>query len=701
MGGLVGAGINGTSLIQVLAPRAHPAAGLRSTRPAAAGQTLPAKIKATLAAVDSTYQQAIKRYVDPIFGATRHQQMAEMNSAETEVMMAAYERELNRNLGFAVVVVTVAAAAGQAVVPIVLICFPLAFYMSRMIFERAYHAIVHEHRVKMPVLGAVNVLATWLGGFYVAGGLSFVLYFMAEKLIIITQDTSRQKLVNIFGQQPRFVWALVDDVEVEIPFAQLQLGDTIVIGAGQLIPVDGVITAGYASIDQHRLTGESQPAEKAVGDRVLAATVVLAGKLYVQVEKAGKATAAAQIGEILNSTAGYQMAIESKAMQVVNASLTPTLVAAGLAWLMVSYEGAVAVTNSAFGFNIRMTGPIAMLNYLNLAAQRGVLVKDGRSLELLHEIDTVIFDKTGTLTLDQPHVAQIHLFNNLDRTTLLTYAAAVEDRQSHPIARAIVSAAKTQNLALPAINDAHYELGYGIKARIDGHLIRVGSDRFMALEQIDLPPTVTALQHAAHDQGHSLVMVAIDETLAGIIELEPTIRPEAQAIIADLHQRGKQVYVISGDQEEPTRKLTHSLGIDHYFANTLPEDKAGHVERLQAEGRKVCFVGDGINDSIALKKSQVSVSLRGATSVATDTAQIVFMDGSLNQLPGLFTLAAQFDRNMKAGFAAAMVPGFLIIGGVFLVNLGVVASLVIYNISLISGVGIAMLPLLQRREAQT
>jgi Cu2+-exporting ATPase len=284
---------------------------------------------------------------------------------------------------------------------------------------------------------------------------------------------------------------------------------------------------------------------------------------------------------------------------------------------------------------------------------------------------------------------------------LLAYAAAVEDRQTHPIARAIVSAAKAKGLALPAINDARYEVGYGIKAWIDGHLLRVGSDRFMALEQILLPPEVATLQAVAHGQGHSLVMVALDDELAGIIELEPTIRPEAGAIIADLHQRGKQVYIISGDQAEPTRNLAARLGIDDYFANTLPEAKAGHVERLQAAGRKVCFVGDGINDSIALKKAQVSISLRGATSVATDTAQIVLMDTTLNQLPMLFDLAGQFDTNMKSGFAAAMIPGFLIIGGVFLAHMGIIGSMMLYNASLAAGVGVAMLPLYQHRKVTT
>jgi len=688
---------NGKALIQVLsAPGAS--LPLHATADKLSRLDIWSNVKQTLKALDDGYQRLVKQHVDPLFGASRLQQMQEIAGDEDRVAVTSDEKTLNRTIGASLIITGTALMAGNALAPIVLICFPLAIYTSLIPLQLAYRDIFHERRLTMPVVASLNLIGTWLGGFYTAGGLGLAIFFMAEKLIFISQNKTQQKLVNIFGQQPRSVWIVVDGVEVNIPFEQLQPGDTVVIGAGQMIPVDGIIRSGHASVDQHRLTGESQPAEKASGERVLAATVVLAGKIYVEVEKAGHETVAAQIGDILNNTVSYQMAIDSKAMQVVNASLAPTLVAAGLAWLWVSFEGAVAVTNSTFGFNIRLTGPIAMLNYLNLASQRGILVKDGRSLELLHSVDTVIFDKTGTLTLEQPHVAQVHTFNGADEATVLAYTAAVEDRQPHPIARAIVAAATERGLVVPTIGDAHYEVGYGIKAWIGSQLIRVGSDRFMMLETIEVPPAVTKLQEDCHAQGHSLVMIAIDGELVGAIELEPTLRPEAKSIVQALHRRGIEVYIISGDQEEPTRKLARELDIDHYFANTLPKDKAKHVERLQAEGRSVCFVGDGINDSIALKKAQVSISLRGATTVATDTAQVVLMDATLEQLPGLFTLANQFDMNMKVGLATAIIPGFIIVGGVFLAHLGMIGSILIYNASLLTGVGVAMVPLFQSKN---
>jgi len=193
-------------------------------------------------------------------------------------------------------------------------------------------------------------------------------------------------------------------------------------------------------------------------------------------------------------------------------------------------------------------------------------------------------------------------------------------------------------------------------------------------------------------------MVAMGEQLVGAIELEPTIRPEAKAVIDALHQRNLACYIISGDQEGPTRSLAQALGIEHYFANTLPENKAQLVEKLQQEGRAVCFVGDGINDSIALKKANVSVSLRGSTTVAMDTAQIVLMDTTLEQLPLLFQLAKEMESNLKTTHTLAIVPGLGIWAGVFFLHLGILGATLIFEASLWAGIANAMRPLLTYQE---
>lgn len=656
----------------------------------------------SLGQVEEEYQWFVKTRIDPLFQGKRHAMLKELQIEDEEALeFTPYEREINRQFAFAGLITTAAILTAPLAWPVqFLVCVPPALYLMRYTYKRAYQTLKEERRLTFTTLLAVNQTLIWFGGFYTLGGLIFILTTVGQKINYISEARSRTQMVNIFGKLPHHVWILQDGIEVEIPFAQLEVGHVLVVGSGQMIPIDGVIIDGYASIDQHRLTGESQPAEKAVGDQVLAATVVLAGQIQVRVEKTGQATVAAQIGEMLEKTASYQTAITSKAAQLADRTVGPTLGVAGLAGLLLGPAGAAAITSTMFGLNLWISGPLALRNYLTVATRRGILVKDGRSLDLLTEIDTVVFDKTGTLTLDQPHVTQIHTFAEVEAQAVLRYAAAVEQRQSHPIARAILTHAEAEEVVLPPIDDSRYEMGYGLQAEIEGKLIRVGSDRFMTLKEIALSPTVHALQERCHAEGHSLVMVAMGERLVGAIELEPTVRPEAKAVIDALHQRNLECYIISGDQEGPTRSLAQALGIEHYFANTLPENKAQLVEQLQQEGRAVCFVGDGINDSIALKKANVSVSLRGSTTVAMDTAQIVLMDTTLAQLPLLFKLASEMENNLKMTHRLAIVPGLGIWAGVFFLHLGLLGATLIFEASLWVGIANAMRPLLTYQEQE-
>jgi Cu2+-exporting ATPase len=222
----------------------------------------------------------------------------------------------------------------------------------------------------------------------------------------------------------------------------------------------------------------------------------------------------------------------------------------------------------------------------------------------------------------------------------------------------------------------------------------------MEMTGILIPADMRKIIGFCNEQGHSLVLVALDNQLAGTIELCPTVRPEAKTIITRLRQLPniKSMYIISGDHETPTKKLAQELGIDHYFAETLPENKAEIIERLQNEGKFICYIGDGINDSIALKKSQVSVSLRGASTAATDTAQIILMDESLNQLANLFDLAQKFNTNMRGDFLCLLIPTIIGIGGVFFLHFGLIHTMILTSAGLAAGVFNAMLPSLKNRR---
>lgn len=643
---------------------------------------------------DDRWQRFMVRRIDPLFGKQRTEHLDEMGGLE----LSPHEAALNRQIAYTAIAFVAIAVGGAIFPPSLYLSVPISFTMMFPAYEMAVRSVKKQKRITYHVVSAINVTWIWLGGYYTPAIGATLFFFMGEKLLLITQDRSQKGLISVFSRQPQAVWVLRDGVEVERPFAEVVPGDVVVVGAGAVLPADGTIVDGMASIDQQMLTGEAQPVEKAVGDTAYASTVVLGGSIHVRVDKAGNETVAAKIGEILNNTASYQQDLQSRGSQIAHDSAVPTLVVAGVALMTLGGESSLAILNSAFGVTVRISAPITMLNLLNIAAQNAILLKDGRSLELLSDVDTVLFDKTGTLTISQPHVTAIHCAAGFAEERLLTLAAAAEHRQTHPIAKAILAEARARRLTLPDIEHARYEVGYGILVEFADQKILVGSDRFMRLSAVEIPEEFAAQRESCHARGHSLIMVAVDGALAGAIELQPTIRPEVAEVLAALRGRGLKLMIISGDQEEPTRRLADALGIDRYFANVLPEGKAGLVEQLQAEGHSVCFVGDGINDSIALKKANVSVSLRGATTVATDAAQVVLMQESLRQLPFLFTLAEDMERSLRIGNVAGVVPGALNVAGVFLAGWGFYNSLAINMVSMATAMGIAMYPAYKHRQ---
>lgn len=573
-------------------------------------------------------------------------------------------------------------------------------YISIPLLKRGYQSIFKKHQVDGTVLDSIALPGILITGNYLIAAVGYWIYALSQKLLLAIEDQSIKSLINIFGEQPLFVWVLKNNVELEIPFDDLKVDDIVVVNAGGTIPIDGVITNGIASVDQHTLTGESQPAEKSIGDQVLASTIVLSGKIYIQVKQAGKDTVAAKIGELLISTTDFKSTTQSYGEEVSDKSALPALVVGALAIPVSGYVGGLAVLFAQPGENMRIIAPMSTLNFLKVASQRGILIKDGRALELLSQVDTIVFDKTGTLTQEQPHVGKIYTLGNYQENELLKYAAAAEYKQVHPIAKAILQAANEHNLNLPTIDEAKYEIGYGIQVSISNQLIRVGSVRFIAMEGIAIPEEMEQIISNSHDSGHSLVMIAIDNQLAGAIELHATIRPEAKNIIKNLQQRNMSIYIISGDHEQPTQQLAKELGIENYFANTLPENKAHLIQQLIDTGKVVCFVGDGINDSIALKKAHVSISLRGASTIATDTAQVILMDESLKHLSQLFDLANELEKNLNAGLITTIIPGLVIVGSVFLLRMGLVGSLIVFNVGLLAGVANSMWPLVSHQMSK-
>ncbi len=610
-----------------------------------------------------------------------------------------FERENGRGIMASATALTLSiAGAATAATPLALASIPFLAYTGYQVYLRAFQRL-KAGQITVDTLVAITLTGCIFGGYFIAASIAMLMLRFSERLVASVTEDSKQSLINAFSQHPNYIWITKDGIESKIPFEELKIGDIVVVHAGEMIPADGKIVEGLATIDQHILTGEAKPVDKEMNDIVFGSTVVLSGKIHVEVEKAGSETTVSKIISVLNDTVDFKSTTQLRAASLSSNLVKPALLAGGIAFPLVGFSGALAVINSHPKNKMMILAPISILNYLNIATEHGILIKDGRSLELLKKIDTIIFDKTGTLTEEQPHVGNIHICNEFSEDEVLMYAAAAEYKQNHPLALAIIEEAQQRGLSLPQAQESKYKLGFGLVVHVNGKTIHVGSNRFMQVENIAIPQYMQDKQTHCYETGHSVVMVAIDRQLAGGIELVPTVRPEARDVIEALkaNTRIKTTYIISGDNEAPTRKLAEDLGIDFYFAETLPEHKADLIDKLQAEGRSICYVGDGINDSIALKKAQVSISLSGASAVATDTAQIILMDSGLTHLPYLFELSEEFNSNMNTSFALMLIPAILSVSGAFLLGFGVAQSILLNVAGLSMGIGNAMRPYLSRK----
>jgi len=343
--------------------------------------------------------------------------------------------------------------------PLLLLSLSGFFYVSKNNLVEAYKTLVERHTLGVGMLSSVVKILLFLNGHYVLCSLSAFIYTLNQKLLYTVKDNSKKNVIDVFSQSPRSVFIFDAGHEIEVPFETLQMDDIVVVNAGEMIPADGIIVNGMASIDQHVLTGEAQPAEKNVGGQVFALTVVLSGEIHIKVEKTGSETTAAQIGDILNQTVDFKTGMQLWAERVTDKTVLPTLLIGVGAIPFAGAMSAIAFLYAHPKYKTGIASSVSILGVLNTASQRGLLIKDGRTFELLERIDTIVFDKTGTLTEEQPHVGHIYSVNEFTEEKILWYAAAAEYKQSHPIARAILQKAREKNLTLPSIDEVTYKVG--------------------------------------------------------------------------------------------------------------------------------------------------------------------------------------------------------------------------------------------------
>ncbi|MCB9743338.1 MAG: heavy metal translocating P-type ATPase [Alphaproteobacteria bacterium] len=590
-----------------------------------------------------------------------------------------------------------ASVVGAAGLPVIgTLNLAILGYAALPILEDAYVSLVRQRRFHISQLDILNFSIGVGAGVYVLSALGNVAYFSALKLLSRTRDHSRQGVIDIFGDLQPTAWVVRDGVELEVAVSALEVGDLVALSVGESVPVDGVIVSGEASIDEHILTGEAQPAERGLGEPVLAGTLVLSGRPVVRVTRAGAETIAAQITQVLNSTEDYHGALQDRCERWANRTVQPTLVGAGVTLIVLGPAVTATFLSSNFSELARLSSPLTMLAVLQVATERKLLVKDGRSFEALPSLKAVVFDKTGTLTLTRTQVADVRACAGASVEEVLGLAAAAEHRQAHPIAQAIVAAAEARGLQwAPA--EASYRVGFGVEVELDGAKVLVGSLRLMRESQVALPAELAPWITEAEGAGRSLVFVARGGEVLGVIELRATTRPEAAEVVRELQARGLQVFILSGDREAPVAQLARELGVDGHYAQALPGDKADIVRALQEEVGPVCFVGDGINDSIAMKTAAVSVSLAEASEVAIGAAQVVLIERDLTQLLDLLDLGAELERNQTLTLTTIGAPSVASAVGALLLGFSVATSLALFQVAVVASVASASLPLLRER----
>src|SRR5258706_6997064 len=470
-----------------------------------------------------------------------------------------------------------------------------------------------------------------------------------------------------------------DGTEEDIPLTDVHIGDTLRIRPGEKVPVDGVVTEGRSSVDESMLTGEPMPTEKVAGARVIGATINGTGSLVMRAEKIGSQTMLAQIVQMVaqaqRSRAPMQRLADRVARWFVLAVLSIAVLTA-VVWWFVGPEprGAYAVLNAvavliiACPCALGLATPMSVMVASGRAATSGVLFRDAEALETLRRIDTLIVDKTGTLTLGRPVFAKAIGVAPFTEEDVLRIAASIDQGSEHPLANAIVEAARGRNLRLAKAESFESATGVGVRGNVEGHTIVLGNTSLLREGGGDAAP-LAADAEALRAEGASVVYLAVDGRLAGLLAVHDPIKESTPGAIETLHRAGIRMVMATGDGQTTAKAVATRLGIDEVYGEVRPQDKADLVARLQSEGRRVAMAGDGINDAPALARANVGIAMGTGTDVAMNSAQVTLVKGDLRGIARARELSEATVRNMYQNLLFALVYNALGVpiaaGGVF------------------------------------
>ncbi len=543
------------------------------------------------------------------------------------------------------------------------------------IFKLAAVNVFTRFDLTAGVMVSIAMIAALLIGEYSAAALVALMMLIGEMLENFTMARADNALNELSSLTPDNVTLLLDGREVLTPLAGVRPGDVALVRPGGRIPVDGQVLRGHAAVDQSAITGESLPLDKSPGDTVYAGTLCSGGALEVRVTTAGEETTLGNMVRLVREARATQAPVQRIANKYAQYLIPIALTIAVLTYFLTQdIVRSITVLIVICPCALVLATPTALVAAIGNAAKRGILVKNGTAMERIGRVDIVAFDKTGTLTLGEPRVTETVCFDGLGPAELLRLAASAERPSEHPLARAIVAAADAQGIETQLPDDFETTPGHGVAARIDGRQVVVG-DGMLAKNDLRLDSEAARRAELHAGQGQKVIPVAVDHTVVGLFVVADTIRPESAAAVARLKELGvRETVLITGDNARVAEGVAATLGVDRVYADALPEAKLDLIHEYQAQGLRVAFIGDGVNDAPALAVADIGIAMGdGGTAVAAETADIVLLADQLDRVPALIELSrsslgvikANVIFSMSWNVLSVLLSGFGVIGPVF------------------------------------